>query len=124
VRRADGDGGGLRHRGLFAPHRGGARLERLRPDLAHWLDEAVAAAGHGHDVAPSVRALAERLAQHRDVLRQVVLLDRRVGPERGHQLVLGEHAPAPLDEDDEGVEDLAGQRHGPPLAQQHAPQRV
>jgi hypothetical protein len=78
----------------------------------HFCDEAVAAPRHRDDEAVLVAPLAEGLAQHRDVLRQVVLLDRRVGPDRAHQLVLLDHAPAVLDQDEQRVEDLRRERDG------------
>ena len=84
------------------------------------VGEAVAPARHGLDVAAAVAAVAQRLAQQRDVLREVVLFDEGVGPEPADDLVLLDDVPAALDEEEEGVEGLGRERDGLAGAEQAA----
>jgi hypothetical protein len=64
--------------------------------------------------------LSQGPAQDGDVVVEIVLFDRAVGPDALHQLVLGEQASGVLDEHLQRVEHLGSQRHGPAFAQQPA----
>jgi hypothetical protein len=78
----------------------------FRGDGAHVGDELMAAASDGRD-----EPLAERTAQRRDHLIEIVLLDDRRGPERIEENGPGNQLAGMLDEMDEGIERLAGKRH-------------
>jgi hypothetical protein len=73
--------------------------------------EAVAAPRDVLDVAAPVRADAEHLPQQVDVLRQVRLLDERVGPEPLHQLFLADEAALLPHEEFERFDRLRLERH-------------
>ena len=72
-------------------------------------DELVAAPGDGANEPPIG---AEDLPQHRDLNLEVVLLDDAVGPDPTHELVLAEDRPAPVDQDQEGVERASAELDG------------
>jgi hypothetical protein len=79
------------------------------------VHEAVTVPRHRLDVEV-VALAAERLAQRRDVVREVALLDDRVGPHRCDQLVARQQPSRAPHQDDEGVEDLGAQRDGQAVA--------
>src|SRR6185503_1931587 len=63
-------------------------VSATRPDVA---DETISALRHGLNVLFAFLAFAERLAKYRNVLREVVLLDKTVGPNLSHQLFLRQY---------------------------------
>src|SRR5262245_43606639 len=71
--------------------------------------ELIAAPSDGADDPPIG---AEDLPQHRDLNLEVVLLDDAVGPDPTHELVLAQDRPAPLDQDQEGVERASAKLDG------------
>ena len=109
-----------------APSWGGQRSRRAQAtrDRRHRLDardEPIAAAGLRHDEAMLVARLAEHVAQSRDRLVEVVLLDDDVRPHRLEQrLLVHEHARA-LDEIEQRVEDLRLQRNRLPVGPEQEP---
>ena len=90
-----------------------ARLHRRqRLALPHLGDEPVALAGQSCDVAVLAAFLAEELPECGNDLREAVLFDDRARPDRPEQRVLVERLAGMLDEIDQRIERLAGQRHG------------
>jgi hypothetical protein len=65
-------------------------------------------------------AIAECAPHQRDGLLQVVVLDRHVGPQPFHQLPLALQRARGFDQEQEGVERLAGERHDLAAAEQSA----
>ena len=63
-------------------------------------------------------SVTQRLAQGRDGVGQIGLLDHGIGPERGHQRLFFDEAAGPFDQVDEKVESLRRQRDRLPLARQ------
>src|SRR5438552_835692 len=57
-------------------------------------NELVTPAGHGRNIAVVPERLAERLAESRNVLIEIVLLDDSVRPQCGHKFVLGDNPAA------------------------------
>jgi len=75
-------------------------------DCRHVSCEAVAVARHSDDVAILTSGLAERASQRRNALREVVLLDEGVRPERTHQFIFSKHPTPVAHEEKQRVEDL------------------
>ena len=95
------------------------RRRLVRAAAVHGVDrqrEAIAATRDRGD-----RSRPEQLAQRHHVHQQVVFLDHELGPHQIHQLVLGHHPLAPLDERKQHIErsraDLGGRAvdQHPPL---------
>ena len=82
----------------LAPAPPGGRRRLVPGDFGHGGDETVAAARDGGDVLVVGGALAERLAQDRDVARQAAFLDERVRPDVAHQYIFLDHVAMILDE--------------------------
>jgi hypothetical protein len=68
--------------------------------------------------------LTQELAQREDVLGEVRLLDDGVGPDGAQQLLFGDEPAVPLDEVDQQVERLGGERNGLALAQEQPLGRI
>lgn len=64
----------------------------MRIDFAHIGDEAITATGNREDEAMFRRTSAECLAQRRDRLGQIVLLDHPPRPHGSQQIILADHA--------------------------------
>ncbi len=72
-----------------------------------------------------VRPFAKQLAQRRDRLREIVLLDDRIAPHGIHELALGDDPAGVADQEHQGVEGAAGNRDRPLAAmRQQAPAGV
>ena len=84
-------------------------------DLGH---EAISDARDRLDECLTDGSLAERLPQDRDVVVEVVLLDRRVRPHRLQQFFLGDQSPGVFDEHAQRVEHLQPQGDGLAVAEQ------
>ena len=85
------------------------RGRRLNSDLG---DELVAPARHRPD---EVAILSERPSQRRDLDHQIVLLDHRVRPNAGHDLVLGDERAARLGQHHEYIESAAAELDHDPI---------
>ena len=79
--------------------------------LVHFGHKAIATTRDGHDVAVRTRRFAEDLPQFPDRLRQVVLLNNRIGPNRLHNPLLIHDAVMVLDHVQERVEHSWRQRN-------------
>ena len=77
--------------------------------FAHLADESITAARDRAHELWRIAPVAERPAQDRDGLVEVVLLDDRSRPDRFHQLVLADHAIAVLEQIDQHVVGPRGQ---------------
>ena len=106
--------------GRLARRRGAKDLlERVvRRDIG---DKPVAAPRHGLDVARRGRLIAERLAQLGHDLRQRVVGDRDVGPQRLEHVVLGHERRRAVEEEDQQIERLRRHRERRAVLQQAIP---
>jgi hypothetical protein len=86
--------------------------------------ELIAAAGHVDDVAGAVAAVAERLADHREVDAEIALLDESVRPHGPDQVVLTDQCPPCLDQCDQEVERPAPQPDRPVTLDEQLPCRI
>ncbi|MNP29582.1 hypothetical protein D3C76_1226140 [compost metagenome] len=82
---------------------------RKRP----WRDKAVAALGHGDDVALASLAVAEGFAQGGHVHPQVDLFHHAVGPDFSDQLLLADHLAGVFQQDQQDVHGASAQAQGP-----------
>src|SRR5262245_60122386 len=87
------------------------RRNHISVSLFHFGYKAIATTGDGHDVAVRTWRFAEDLPQFPDRLRQVVLLDNRIGPTRLHNPLLIHDAVMVLDHVQERVEHAWRQRN-------------
>src|ERR1041384_2844200 len=87
--------------------------------LPHVRDKTVAAPRYRLYVPPAGAPLAQRLSEHKNILREVSLFDMRIGPDRPHQLVFTDDVSVVFDEGEEHLERLRHQRHWHPIARQH-----
>ncbi len=94
------------------PLRIGGRLGAGRRRIQH-LDrryEGVAPAGHIHDVAAAKLAVTQRPAQPGDVDPKVALLDERIRPHAGDQVILADDLPGSTDQGNEDVQGASADR--------------
>ena len=92
-----------------------------RRDFLNRRDESIAVPRRRHDVTVVGPALAERPAQRRYGLVEVVLLDKSSGPDREKQLLFW-HEPVPVcDKHGEGIERLRTERDCHAVLEQQAP---
>ena len=82
-------------------------LQRVR------RDKTVATLGHGDDIALTGLTVPQRLAQGGHVHPQVDFFHHAVGPDFGHQVLLADHIPGVLQQDQQDI-------HGPPAQAQGA----
>src|SRR5262249_53540128 len=73
--------------------------------------EPVTDAGHRLDVALTGGLFAQRAAQRRDAVVQVVLFDDGIGPDAAHQLVFRQQPAGVFDQKSQRVEHLRAQSH-------------
>jgi hypothetical protein len=97
-----------------------AHRPRLDQDLFHVRYESIPATRHGLDENWVVRVVAQRPSEPLKGGGQVGLFHKRIGPEPMHQGVFLNDPPALLDEDEEHVEDLGGERHGLVVSHEHS----
>jgi hypothetical protein len=90
-------------------------VRRETRDVRH---ESVPLGGHRLDQRLTVAAVSQGLPQRRDLKSEVGLLDDGVRPERGHEGGLLDQPALVLDEVDQQVERLRGERHRLPAAEQ------
>lgn len=96
----------LRERGRYGPERGHSRgwpVLRGR-GAVQGSREAIATAGHVDDIAGAFAAIAQGLAQGRDVEAQAALVDIHVSPDPLDQFPLVDDLAGSLGEKDEDVE--------------------
>lgn len=93
------------------------RLGRGPGDLCN---ETVSHLRHGIDVLVPLALVSERLAQERDGVGEVGLLDERFGPHLLQQFLFRHQAACTRDEDDEEVESLRRKGDGLSIAQERA----
>ena len=86
----------------------------------HRCDKAVAAARNVGDVARARAVIAERFAQRRDMDPQRALVDDRVGPGTGDELLFWERLARAFDQRDQNVECAAAEAQRLPFAEQHS----
>ena len=91
----------VRERSCFLLHR----------RLSDVCDETIASLRHCLNVLFAFLTFAERFSQYGNVLRQVVFLDKTVGPHLFHQLFLGQHVAGVFEQYEQGVEHFRRQRH-------------
>src|SRR6266404_8440723 len=89
---------------------------------ADMANKAITSARDGLDVLMSV--IFQSLSEHRDVLRQVTFLNKRVRPDLAHQPVLLDHPAAVLNQQKKEIEQLRGQRYKLAFSQQHPLHRI
>ena len=88
-----------------------AARRRRRRRARDRCNETISAARNSLNVGWLRRVVVQRLAQLRYGLRQRVIGDRNVGPERLEQLVLRHQRRRTRDEVEQQVDDLGGERH-------------
>ena len=74
-------------------------------------NETIAALRHCLNVVLAFLTLSERLAEYRDVLREVVLLDKTVRPHQLHQLFFRQHVTGVFEQSKQRIEDFRRERH-------------
>src|SRR5258707_1894292 len=89
---------------------------------ADMANKTVTSTRDGLDVLMS--AILQSFSEHRDVLRQVTFLNKRVRPNFLHQPVLLDHPAAVLDQQKKEIEQLRGQSAKLALSQQHPLHRI
>ena len=82
------------------------RRNLVARELLHGRNEAIAAARDRDDELVIGRMIVESFAKCRDVAREVVFLDDRVGPDELEQDVLVDDLPSPLDKGQQHFERL------------------
>ena len=87
-------------------------------DFADFGDEAVAQLGHGLDEAVSGFALAEGLAQHGDVVGEVVLFDEGIRPDGPQKFFSFQESATALNKQEKCVKSLGWERDRLPLAKE------
>ncbi len=75
----------------------------------HRCDKGVSPAGVVGDVAPAGAAVPKRLAQRGDMDPKRSLIDDRIGPGAGDQLILADRLAGAFDERDEDVQGPAAE---------------
>ncbi len=72
-------------------------------DDSHLGGKTVAPAWDRNNVLAVAGGIPQRLSQHEDLLRQVGLLDKRVGPDQLHQIVLQNYLLALAHQHEQGL---------------------
>ncbi len=103
------------HRLILIAERGGVRFAIRRQE--NWADKAIAAARHVDDVAGAVAAIAQRLAQGREVDAKTDLLHHGGRPDLLLQHVLFDQFPRLLQQTEEDGQGAAADTHRPAVAQ-------
>ena len=93
----------------------GDRL-RLTSRFDDRRDKPVSLAGNRFDVLIPRGSVPQNLAEGRDIPVEVVLLDRDLGPDSGHQLLLCDKCSVAFNENPQCIESLAGQWDGSAIA--------
>ena len=112
-------GGGRRWRGGHAGRGGLRRFARAR----HRRQETVAAPCDRGDIAPAFAPVAQHLAQRRQVYAQGGVVDHRLWPDDGQQLVLVDDLAGALEQRQQQVHRAAAQAQGPLAFQQPSLER-
>src|SRR5713226_2364538 len=89
---------------------------------ADMANKTITSARDGLDVLMSV--IFQSFSEHRDVLRQVTFLNKRIRPNFVHQPVLLNHPAAVLNQQKKDIEQLRGQSYRLAFAQQHPLRRI
>src|SRR5215470_11886763 len=76
-------------------------------------DKAVATSGDVDDEPMSVPAVTQRATQRRHMDREIGRLDKDIGPNPGHQILLADQLTAAFKQGDEDFQGAASDRHGP-----------
>ena len=101
---------------LARPMRSGSR--RLVANDVNGSHEPVPPLGDGLDVGGFRAVVAKRLPQVRNGLRERVLRDDHIGPQRLEQLFLGDERQGTAEEEHQQIDQLGGQRHVRVVSQQ------
>src|SRR5215510_1465864 len=75
-------------------------------------DEAVAASGDVDDEPMPVPAVTQRATQRRHMDREVGRLDKDIGPNPSHQILLADQLTAAFEQSDQDLQRTASKRHG------------
>jgi len=89
----------------------------------HRCNKAVTPAGVVGDVAPASAAIAKRLAQRRDMDPERTVVDDRIGPGAGDQLVLVDRLAGAFDERNQNIQRAAAEAQWFPVIEQYSLRR-
>ncbi|MNN28436.1 hypothetical protein D3C81_1420060 [compost metagenome] len=111
------------HDGQIVPRLGAGRTGRRPARVRQRRQEAVATPGNGGDVALAIAAIAERLAQRRQMHAQGRVVDHGIGPDDGHQFMLVDDVAGALQQGQQQVHGPAAQAQRAFALEQQALQR-
>jgi hypothetical protein len=92
----------------------GAVLISIRLDPARnedWGDEAVASSGNIDDKPIAVSSVAQRAAQRGNMDREIRRLDKYIGPNPSHQLLLADQLTGAFEQHRQDLQSPASDRH-------------
>src|SRR6185503_1317327 len=94
------------------------KITALVVRLKNFGDKAVAATRNRLDITRSAWVFAQRLPERKDMMREVCLFHKAVGPERLHQFFLANHVTAVGHKLDQKIEGFGRKRNYFSVAQQ------